>query len=140
ITMGPRTEAEMRAEAQLNEAAAAEAQTTPRNGAGLPLLHSNPEAFAKLFLDFDGYPQWGRPAWGTDGDPTTFSDSEAASITAMWEAVSEKYAPFNIDVTTDDPGPRDPRHIAFVTISRTDYGTGGSAGVGGFAAGVSDGQ
>src|SRR5262249_17770857 len=47
-----------------------------------------------------------------DGDPLNFSTpapvpdgtSEVEQITAIWKRVSEDYAPFDIDVTTVDPG------------------------------------
>ena len=78
----------------------------------MPALHSNSGAVAKLFLDFDGAGSmsWGgksvpvTPAYDQDGDATTFSDAEIANIREMFARVAEKYAPFNIDVTTADPG------------------------------------
>src|SRR5262249_9697043 len=79
--------------------------------ATIPVSHSNPWAAAKLYLDFDGHFEatWGSwtnattPAFDQDGDRSTFSDSEIASITEIWTRVSEDYAPFNVDVTTVDP-------------------------------------
>jgi hypothetical protein len=90
----------------------------------IPALHSDPAAAAKLYLDFDGHfestwggwydpvlgTHWGgwenvtTPAYDTDGDPTTFSDGELAAIREIWARVAEDYAPFNLDVTTVDPG------------------------------------
>ncbi|MGA2497866.1 MAG: fibronectin type III domain-containing protein [Tepidisphaeraceae bacterium] len=78
----------------------------------LPLLHSDPGATAKLYLDFVGAAatNWGgrsvpaTPAYDQDGDPTTFTDSELASIREIFARVAEKYSPFNLDVTTEDPG------------------------------------
>lgn len=77
----------------------------------LPVLHSNPTASVKLFLDFDGDFQavWGSytnvttPAYDIDGDPTTFNDRELANIQSNWAVVAEDFAPFNIDVTTEQP-------------------------------------
>jgi len=69
-----------------------------------------------VYLDFNGVyltpGGWTLNGWkaGTyqgfslDSDYTTFSDSERAYIQHVWQVVSEKYAPFDIDVTTQDPG------------------------------------
>ena len=82
----------------------------------VPLLHSDAHATAKLFIDFDGNPaiaDWGgapvttTPAYDRDGDPTTFSSTELNNIREIWAHIAEKYSPFNIDVTTQDPGNRD---------------------------------
>jgi hypothetical protein len=78
----------------------------------VPQLSSRPGATAKLYLDFIGAPaqHWGTynvpttPAYDTDGDPTTFSSTELANISQIWARVAEKYSPFNLDVTTIDPG------------------------------------
>ena len=78
----------------------------------VPALNSNPSASAKLYLDFLGDPatKWGSysvsttPAYDQDGDPTTFSDGELASIHQIWARVAESYSPFSINVTTVDPG------------------------------------
>ena len=80
--------------------------------ASLPLLSSNPTASVKLYLDFDGHfeSQWGAysnittPAFSIDGNYASFSTAEMDAITEIWQRVSEDYAPFNIDVTTVNPG------------------------------------
>lgn len=95
----------------------------------VPALDSNPGAPAKLYLDFKGDPAttWGSysvpatPAYTTDSDPTTFSDAELANIREIWARVSEKYSPFNIDVTTVDPGTY-PDKVAYKSV----IGGGGS--------------
>ena len=77
----------------------------------IPLLHSLPEATTKIFLDFDGnYEQsWSdnehvvTPPYDIDGDVDRFNELEQARIVETWKRVSEDYAPFNIDVTTEDP-------------------------------------
>ena len=103
--------------------AAVRAQALPAEGAVAPLatsfqLHSRPGSQRKIFLDFDGHTtegtQWNvnytnnapivSPAFDTDGDPNTFSASELAAIQTTWVRVSEDYAPFDVDVTTEDPG------------------------------------
>ena len=75
-------------------------------------MHSNAGAVAKIYLDFDGYSAmtWGSysvtttPAYSIDTDPNSFSTTELANIQEIWQRVSEKYSPFNVDVTTQDPG------------------------------------
>jgi hypothetical protein len=45
------------------------------------------------------------PPYDTDKSAATFSVSEQADIIAIWRAVAEDYAPFDVDITTEDPGP-----------------------------------
>lgn len=80
------------------------------------LLHSNPGATKVIYLDFDGHTTTGTlwnnkygdpivtPAYTLDGDSGNFSNAELEQIQKVWERVSEDYLPFNIDVTTEDPG------------------------------------
>jgi hypothetical protein len=111
----------------------------------LPQLSSLPSAKAKLVLDFNGntLASWGMktnvvtPAYDIDGDPKTFSAQELANIKEIWARVAEDYAPFNIDVTTIDPGQLTNGVVAKIVIggSSTDwYGAsvGGVAYIGGF--------
>ncbi len=82
------------------------------------LLHSNPGAQRVIYLDFHGATLSGT-AWNTDfllggdcdtdpydtdGTPATFSAPERETVYGIWQRVSEDYAPFAIDVTTEDPG------------------------------------
>ncbi len=39
-----------------------------------------------------------------DGSPTTWSASELSDILFIWRSVSEDYAAWDVDVTTEDPG------------------------------------
>ena len=80
-------------------------------------LHSRPGADKTVFLDFDGAvisgtawnsggaadPLFARP-YDTDGNPGSFSEAERAAIAEIWHRVAEDLAPFEIDVTTEDPG------------------------------------
>jgi hypothetical protein len=76
--------------------------------------HSDPTARGVVFLNFYGgnIPNWANgkyhpgvtPAYDTDGDPTTFSDVEISEMDQIWARVAEKYSPFNLDVTTANPG------------------------------------
>src|SRR5205085_11537860 len=90
----------------------------------VPQYSSNSGATAKLFLDFNGHfeASWGSfanastPAYDTDGDTSTFSDTELSNIFQIWAAVAEDYAPFNIDVTTIDPGNLNNQVVACIAI------------------------
>jgi hypothetical protein len=81
-------------------------------------LHSRSSSPYKLYLDFTGNTTSGTQ-WNTsynggraivsapfdiDGNPGSFSTREHAIIQAVWLQVREDYAPFHIDVTTQDPG------------------------------------
>jgi hypothetical protein len=78
----------------------------------LPALNSFPGAVATLYVDLHGEnaQNWGMasvpatPAYDIDGDPTTFSTQELANIQQIWSRVAEAYSPFNVNVTTVDPG------------------------------------
>jgi hypothetical protein len=78
----------------------------------VPAYSSNTGAAATLYLDFNGHfeAQWGShsnavtPVFSRDADTTTFSSSELATIKQVWQRVSEDFAPFNINVTTVNPG------------------------------------
>jgi hypothetical protein len=80
------------------------------------VFHSRPGSANVLFLNFSGADitntAWntslGRTlipavAFSTDSDFSTFSDAEQSAIKRIWQRVSEDYAPFNIDVTTERP-------------------------------------
>ena len=88
------------------------------------LLHSNPDSDLTIFLDFDGATLSGTawqlpdgngnvaitqdpytaPAWDPSGNGASFTDAEKTSIQQIWQLVAEDYAPFDVDVTTEDPG------------------------------------
>ena len=109
----------------------------------LPQLSSHSAAPAKLYLNFVGAPaqSWGSftasaPAYDTDGDDATFSTTEIAQIREIWSRVAEKYSPFNLDVTTVDPGSYPAKKVARVVIGGDGLWSGGTYGgygyVGGF--------
>ena len=84
-----------------------------------PIYHSKPGSTNVLFLDFGGHvisntvwnnnsqfgnvKVWHCTAFDIDGDNTTFSDTEQRYIREMWERVSEDYAVYDVDVTTEQP-------------------------------------
>ena len=81
-------------------------------------LHSLPGSKKVIFIDFDGHTTTGTawntsyangspinsPAYDLDGDTSSFSNTEMDRIQDIWKLVSENYAPFDVDVTTEDPG------------------------------------
>ena len=80
-------------------------------------LHSNPGAAHTIHLDFDGHTTSGTPwnaytngddfvtpAYDIDGDTSSFSDLELERIQYIWQRVAEDFIPFDVDVTTEDPG------------------------------------
>ncbi|MET3962779.1 hypothetical protein ABIE44_002713 [Marmoricola sp. OAE513] len=83
-------------------------------------LHSRPGSKHTIFLDFDGAEvtdtywnhQTGIPDGHYDGftllsdpDLTTYSSDEHGYIQEVWRILAEMYAAYDVDVTTDDPGP-----------------------------------
>jgi len=102
----------------------------------IPLLSSLPGAAATVYLGFLGHYDavWGgysnitTPVFDQDGDATTFSDGELAAIQSIWQAVSEDYSPFNVNVTTVLP-PSFANGVAqFIAIGGDGAWTGGSYG------------
>ena len=117
-------------------------------------LHSRPGALRKIYLDFNGHTTTGAlwnqnytgganivtPPFDIDGNPASFSTTELERIQYIWQRVVEDYAPFDVDVTTEDPGVEGLRKTTSTDLA---YGTrvviGGSsydwfgAGAGGVA-------
>ncbi len=88
-------------------------------------LHSAAGAARVVFLDFDGETITGTAfnsqyndeafdaaAFDTNGAPGSFSTGELDVVQAVWRRVAEDFAPFAVDVTTEDPG--------FAAIDRSD--------------------
>ncbi len=121
----------------------ATAPTSPSDpfpaGAAIPVspfpdslkFHSRPGCTNVLVLDFDGFTVSGTAwnsslgrdpvpavAFSTDADFTTFSDAEQVAIKRIWQRVAEDYAPFNIDVTTEEPAALTPR-VARALVTRS---------------------
>ncbi|WP_160005114.1 fibronectin type III domain-containing protein [Nocardioides sp. AX2bis] len=80
-------------------------------------LHSNPGAQRSIFLDFDGHTVAGtywnsnygvaaatHPGWDPSGDGAAFNATERAMVQQVWSMVSEDFAAYDVDVTTQDPG------------------------------------
>lgn len=79
-------------------------------------LHSLPSASKRIYLDFDGhltqntlwqtyfnYPVVDTPAFSLDADYANFSTLELESIQDIFARVVEDFAPFEVDVTTEQP-------------------------------------
>lgn len=82
------------------------AQPAAASVPGSPEGGSNPGAPVTIFLDFDGA-TFENQGWNEmQGEsPLTFASSSHSSAAAdVWAAVVEDYAPFNVNVTTTDPG------------------------------------
>lgn len=88
-------------------------QTAQYSAAQTFKLHSRPGAKRVIYLDFDGHitpagTLWGgrivSPAYDIDGNAASFSGAERGAIQNIWRQVAEDFAPFDIDVTTEEPG------------------------------------
>lgn len=70
---------------------------------------SRPGAPVTIYLDFDGEvvegTSWNVPSEGLPGQPS-YDMAPAATVdqNAVWAGVAEDYAPFNVNVTTTNPG------------------------------------
>lgn len=82
------------------------------------LLHSKPGASKVIYLDFDGHTTSGTiwntnfasganivsPAYSNDSTTTSFTVTELNNVQAIWQRIAEDFAPFDVNVTTQDPG------------------------------------
>lgn len=79
-------------------------------------LHSRPGAKRTICLDFDGHLVTSS-AWNSyfglsaidalpfdiDGFPSSFGAAELERIQRIWQRIAEDYAPFDVDVSTEEP-------------------------------------
>ncbi len=81
------------------------------------LLHSRPTASKTIYLDFDGFSARGTPwnssrgrdpivspAWDPAGNGAAFTNGELLQIQTIWQLVTADFSPFDVNVTTEDPG------------------------------------
>ena len=115
----------------------------------VPSYSSLPTAAAKIYLDFDGdvTQTWGTyspgttPAYSIDTDTNNFSSVEVNNIREIWMRVAEEFSPFNIDVTTVDPGNLTDNQTLRIVIGgdgkngQADYWVGSRAGGIGYVGG-----
>ena len=79
-------------------------------------LHSKPGATNVVYLDFNGHTitntawnstynvaTWNARPYDMDGSPTTFNATELNNIASIWRRIAEDYAPFDVDITTQEP-------------------------------------
>lgn len=64
-------------------------------------LHTKPASTRVLYLNFTGAGT--NPAFSLDSVPSTFNEAEQILIQKAWQRVSEDYAPFDVDITTEKP-------------------------------------
>jgi len=75
-------------------------------------LETNPNASKTIYLDFNGHfsnnNRWNHsinfPAWNRSGSTNSFTDAELIEIQKQFQNVAEDFAPFDVNVTTKDPG------------------------------------
>ena len=80
-------------------------------------LHSLKGAKRTIYLDFNGYTLPSNSSWTSsgaspgpitgfnlEGSSTSYSGNEHAQIQEIWRMAAEKFSPFQVDVTTQDPG------------------------------------
>ena len=83
----------------------------------VPAFSSLPAAAKTIYLDFDGHVTQGTswnsyfnqttinsPAYNIDADGANFSATELTQIENAWKRIAEDYYPFQVNVTTVDPG------------------------------------
>jgi len=112
------------------------------------LLHSKPGSKRVIYLDFNGHTTtntaWNSgtivaDAYDLDGVPASFSTTEQERIQYIWQRVAEDYAPFDVDVTTEEPSAdllnrtssSDQLYGTRVVITRNNFGA--CSGCGGVA-------
>ncbi|RTR39133.1 PKD domain-containing protein [Shewanella canadensis] len=115
------------------------------------MLHSRPGASRVIHLDFDGHITEGRqwntsyntgtivsPPYNREGSSDSFTQNELDYIYLMWKQVAEDYAPFDVDITTQEPpqstitrsDSNDPYYGTRVVMTQDNFA---NCGCGGFA-------
>jgi len=102
---------------------------TQKVAAELFTFHSSAGSRHVLFLEFDGHDikqsAWNdgqatlfqSAAYSLDNDFLSFSHRARTAILEIWLRVAQDYSPFDVDVTTEDPGKLDPT-VRRVLITR----------------------
>ena len=132
------------AQPQAFQMAADASELFPYPVSRVPILSSNPQAAVKIYLDFDGdftrrwlgYRPMTTPAFDLDGNPASFNSAEVDAIHEIWARVAEAFSPFNVDVTTQDPGNRENLRSLSVVIGGDGRWYAGTGGIGGGVAPV----
>jgi hypothetical protein len=105
--------------------------STPLTAKSIFKLHSRPGASHTIFIDFDGgvvsktawntyrgVSTWNAVAYDTDGKKNSYSNDEISNMAEIWQQVAEDYVPFDVDVTTEDPGKLGPT-IGWILVTRS---------------------
>jgi len=95
-------------------------------------LHSRSGSTRTIYVDFNGGPlsgtawnnnegvtSWKTRPYDTDGNPKSFSAAEVNAMAGIWHQIAEDYAPFDVDVTTEDPGKQGPDN-AWVLVTHSE--------------------
>ena len=92
-------------------------------------LHSKAGSNRIIYLDFNGHTAsstaWNSgtltaQAYDIDNNPSVFSQTEQNNIKLIWQRVAEDYAPFDVDVTTQEPSAS---ALQRTSSTDTQYGT-----------------
>jgi hypothetical protein len=84
----------------------------PPFSSGLPIYHSKPGSTNVIIVDFDGHAEtaasseWGafdNAGYNPRGTAGQFDSIEQREIGLVWARMAEDYAPFDVDVTTEEP-------------------------------------
>jgi hypothetical protein len=121
------------------------------------LLASRPSATKTIYLDYNGHHSvnnwWSHditfPAYDTNNDASSFSNSELSQIQKQFAQVVEDFFPFDVNVTTIDPGVAALKNtgngdvrwgVRAVTTQRTNgfHSAGGIAHLNSFGANIDD--
>ncbi len=95
-------------------------------------LHSRPGSTKTIFIDFnggalsktawnnnEGVTSWKTRPYDTDGNPKSFSAAEVNAMAGIWHQIAEDYAPFDVDVTTEDPKKHGPEN-AWILVTHSE--------------------
>ena len=106
-------------------------RTSAGNNPSVPLLQSRPGALGVLYIDLDGEtvtdPFWNS---GNTINATAPVFVASATIERLWKEVAEAFAPFNINVTTDENVYKNAplgRRMRIIVTSNNWFGAGGVA-------------
>ncbi len=132
VTLGMTQPAE-----QASDATAPADSESPEDAQGIvPVLNSQPTASACIYLDFDGQRVSGtiwNSSYNSGNDivvDAATSKLNSSQITSIWKGVSARYAPFNVNVTTEEAAflaaPATRRIRVVLTPANTFYGSGGT--------------
>ena len=103
---------------------------------GLPLVESNPGAPIALFIDMDGGTYHSHSSdtytdytgYNRNGSPDTFDEEEQADILQCFDYMTQYFAMFDVNVTTDDAKRQTAVGWGWILITEEESGGKGSLG------------